>query len=465
MPRDPLLRTQLLTWLLIPLMLLLVADTFVSYGVSLRFSERAYDRALLEVAREVTLYVHGENGRLVFDMPEAARTVLLNDPSDTVYFEITTGDGKLIAGQPIAPGKALAQGANGQGAYFDGTIHDAPVRIVQLRTPEDSAGGRPAAFVRVAETKHKRDELTREILLSVFIPQVLLILIAGGVVWIGVVRGLSPLEKVRQAVESRSHRERGPVAVAEVPGEVRPLIESLNGLLARLDNVLTLQSRFVADAAHQLKTPVAGLQAQAELTLRETDPERVRESVKRLYSGLERLARLVSQLLSLARNEPDAVSSVTLNPLDLNAVALEAASSWVPEAFRKNIDLGFEGCDAPVKIHGDSGKLRELLDNLLDNAIRYTPEGGRVTVRLTNDPAPGIAVSDDGPAIPDEERVRVFHRFHRLLGSSRDGSGLGLAIALEIARLHEAAITLAEDSDGIGNTFTVTFPKEQGPPP
>jgi two-component system sensor histidine kinase TctE len=157
MHRDPLLRTQLLTWLLIPLTLLLIADTFVSYGVSLRFSERAYDRALLEVAREVSLYVHGENGRLVFDMPEAARTVLLNDPSDTVYFEITTAGGKLIAGQPIAAGKALAQGGNGQGAYYDGIINDAPVRIVQLRTAEVSAARRPAAFVRVSETNHNRD--------------------------------------------------------------------------------------------------------------------------------------------------------------------------------------------------------------------------------------------------------------------------------------------------------------------
>jgi len=465
MRSDPLLRTQLLTWLLIPLTLLLVIDTFVGYGVSLRISERAHDRVLLEVAREVSLYVHGENGRLAFDMPDAAHTVLLNDPSDSVYFGILSADGRLIAGQPIGPDIPLRQGPRDHGAYYNGSVNGVPIRMVQIRVPEDSATGRPAAFVRVAETKHKREELAREILLSVFIPQVLLILIAGGVVWFGVVRGLSPLERVRQAVESRSHRERGPVAVAEVPGEVRPLIQSLNGLLARLDNVLTLQSRFVADAAHQLKTPVAGLQAQAELALRETDSERIRDSVRRLYAGLERLARLVSQLLSLARNEPDAVSSVTLTPLDLNAVALEAASSWVPEALRKNIDLGLEGCDSSIMIQGDSGRLRELLDNLLDNAIRYTPEGGRVTVRLAKEPAPSIAVSDDGPAIPPDERVRVFHRFHRLLGSSRDGSGLGLAIALEIARLHQADITLADDNDGVGNTFTVTFRQEKCPPP
>jgi two-component system sensor histidine kinase TctE len=455
MRRDPLLRTQLLTWLLLPLTLLLIADTFVSYWVSLRFSQRAYDRALLEVAREVTLHVRGRDGTLAFDMPDAAQNVLFNDPTDTVYFAVTTHDGAVVAGDPIAaPDVPHATGET----YYDGLINGAAVRIVELRIQADPTAGRPAAQVRVAETTRKRDELTREILLSVFIPQVLLILIAGGVVWFGVVRGLAPLDRVREAMASRSHRERGPVSVAVVPGEIRPLIDALNGLLARLDNVLTLQSRFVADAAHQLKTPVAGLQAQLELMQRETDPDRVHESMSRLCSGLERLSRLVSQLLSLARNEPDAVRSVALQPLDLNALALDAATSWVPEALKKRIDLGLESADAPITIRGEPGRLRELFDNLLDNAVRYTPEGGRVTVRVSAQPSPSVAVSDDGPAIPAHERERVFERFHRLLGSSRDGSGLGLAIALEIARLHEADITLADDKDGTGNTFTVHFP-------
>jgi len=460
MRRDPLLRTQLLTWLLLPLTLLLIADTFVSYWVSLRFSERAYDRALLEVAREVTLHVRGRDGTLAFDMPDAAQKVLFNDPTDTMYFTVTTSDGAVVAGTPIAA-PTVPQEAVGE-TYYDGSINGAGVRIVELRIEGEPSSGRPAARVRVAETTRKRDELTREILLSVFIPQVLLILIAGGVVWFGVVRGLAPLDRVREAMASRSHRERGPVSVAVVPGEIRPLIDALNGLLARLDNVLTLQSRFVADAAHQLKTPVAGLQAQVELALRETDLARMRESMSRLCSGLERLSRLVSQLLSLARNEPDAVRSVTLHPLDLNALALDAATSWVPEALKKRIDLGLESADAPVTIRGEPGRLRELLDNLLDNAVRYTPEGGRVTVRVSAHPAPSVAVSDDGPAIPPHERDRVFERFHRLLGTSRDGSGLGLAIALEIARLHEADIALADDKDGTGNTFTVNFPPFAG---
>lgn len=458
MPREPLLRTQLLTWLLVPLSLLLVADTFITYWVALSFSQRAYDRTLLEIAREVSLHVTGTNGALTFDMPQAAREVLFTDPSDTLYYEISGADGGLVAGEQIAAaGRPAASSPSGE-AYYDGAVNGVPVRVVELQLTADAPSGRPPAVVRVAETKVKRDELTREILLSVFLPQVLLILIAGTIVWGGVVRGLGPLERVRQAVASRSHRERGPVAVSEVPGEVRPLIDALNGLLERLDHVLTLQGRFVADAAHQLKTPVAGLQAQMELTLRETDPDRIRESVSRLYSGLERLARLVSQLLSLARNEPDAVQRAALQPLDLNALALDAATSWVPEALNKRIDLGLEASESPVMIRGEPGRLRELFDNLLDNAVRYTPEGGRVTVRVARDPVPSVAVSDDGPAIPVHERARVFERFHRLLGSSRDGSGLGLAIALEIAHLHGADIALADDKDGTGNTFTVSFP-------
>ncbi|MCW5576167.1 MAG: sensor histidine kinase, partial [Burkholderiales bacterium] len=237
-----------------------------------------------------------------------------------------------------------------------------------------------------------------------------------------------------------------------------PLLDSINGLLARLDRVLTLQGRFVSDAAHQLKTPVAALKTQFEVALRETDPQRMREALEGIHPRLERMQRLVSQLLSLARNEPEAVGAVTLAPLDLNALALDAATAWVPEALRKRIDLGFEDAGRPVTVSGDAGRLRELLDNLLDNAVRYSREGGRITVRVSAAP-PTVDVSDDGPGIPPEERVRVFGRFHRLLGSGAEGSGLGLAIAREIAELHGGKITLREDaSDGIGNTFSLILP-------
>ena len=456
--QHPLLRTQLLIWLLVPLFVLLTADTLISYWVALNFSQRAHDRTLVEVAREVSLHLRGSNGGLTLDMPPDARRVLLVDPVDRIHFEVTTADGRRVDGEPLAPAGSDAAKRRTPEAFYDGVFDGEEVRIVELRLAPDPASGRAGAVVRVAETKLKRNELAREILLSVVLPQVLLILIACVVVWVGVVRGLSPLQRLQRAVASRSDRDRSPVAADNVPGEVSPLLHSINELLSRLDHVLTLQSRFVSDAAHQLKTPMAALKTQFEVALRETDPQRMREALQGIYPRLERLSRLVSQLLSLARNEPDAVSAVTLAPLDLDALALDVATGWVPEALKKQIDLGFEGAGRPVQVSGDLVRLRELLDNLLDNAVRYSRNGGRITVRVTAVP-PTVDVNDDGPSIPPEERARVFERFHRLLGSGQDGSGLGLAIAQEIAHLHRGEITLGEDtSDGIGNTFSVVLP-------
>jgi two-component system sensor histidine kinase TctE len=170
------------------------------------------------------------------------------------------------------------------------------------------------------------------------------------------------------------------------------------------------------------------------------------------------MSRLVAQLLSLARNEPATVRKVAFTATDLSRLAFDVTMEWVPQAYRKHIDLGFEAAQKPAIIHGDALRLTELINNLLDNAIRYSHDGGRVTVRVGTDP-PRVAVSDDGPTIPVAERQRVFERFHRLLGAHADGSGLGLAIVHEIAQLHDASIALTEDVDGLGNTFTVTFPE------
>ena len=456
--KQPLLRTQLLTWLLVPLFVLLTADTFISYWVAASFAQRAYDRSLVDIAREVTLHLRAAGGGLELDMPAEARRLLFTDPIDRIFFEVATADGRLVAGDRIVPTHHAIDLDRSPEFFYDGDMDGAHVRIVQLNVDADPATGRPAAVVRVAETDAKRNGLAREILLSVIVPQVLLILIAGIVVWVGVVHGLAPLKRLQRAVASRSHRDCSPVVVDNVPGEVGPLLRSINELLVRLDRVLTLQSRFVSDAAHQLKTPMAVLKAQFELALREENPERLRQSVQELYPGLERLSRLVSQLLSLARNEPEAVRTVTLVPLDLNTLTLETATSWVPEAMKKRIDLGFEGSAQPAMVRADPSRLRELLDNLLDNAVRYSREGGRITVRVAATPVLAVEVSDDGPSIPPHERERVFERFHRLLGSASDGSGLGLAIAQEIARLHGGEISLRDDIDGIGNTFSVAFP-------
>jgi two-component system sensor histidine kinase TctE len=451
---PPLLRTQLLTWLLVPLLLLLAVDAVLTYWMAMGISQRANDRPLAEIAREMSLRLRASGEGLALDLAEDARKILLADPVDRIHFDVSAADGRAVAGERIRPAPA----GPGAESYYDGELDGAPVRIVELRVVADAAHGRPAAFVRVAETLAKRQALAREILVGVLVPEALLVMVAGIVVWAGVVHGLSPLERLRRTVASRAYGDWRPVGVEGVPGEVRPLLESLNALVAQLDRALTIQNRFISDAAHQLKTPITVLRTQLELALREDDPARMRAALEKSSAGLDRLSRVVSQLLSLARNEPEAGASAVLVPLDLDALALEVATEWVPEAMKKRVDLGFEPAPGPVTIRGDAARLRELFDNLLDNAVRYSREGGRVTVRVGADPVPTVDINDDGPGIPPDERERVFQRFHRLLGSGQDGSGLGLAIAQEIARIHGGAISLRDDSDGIGNTFSVTFP-------
>jgi two-component system sensor histidine kinase TctE len=360
----------------------------------------------------------------------------------------------------------LPANGNATPRFFGGAVDGRPVRMMVARMPAGIGNGTPTVTVQVAETLHKRTRFAWEMVANVVLPQLLLIVMATVVVWLGVSRGLQPLKRLRRAVSDRSHLDLSPIDRHDVPGEVRPLVDEVNDLMSRLKRTFDFQNRFVADAAHQLKTPVSGLKAQIELALREQDPERVRHSMAQLYVSADRLSRLVRQLLSLARNEPGALTSMQMQALDLNAFALEVSMEWVPQALKRDIDLGFEGGDAVLTIGADPDRLRELINNLIDNAIRYSQPGGRVTVRVH--PHGGdqcrLAISDDGPSIPVAERARIFERFHRLLGTSEDGSGLGLAIVSEIAALHGARIALEEDVDGVGNTFSVFFPLHAGNP-
>jgi two-component system sensor histidine kinase TctE len=455
---EPLLRRKLLAWLLGPLAALLVLDTGVAYWTSLRASDLAYDRALYEIGREIVLHVRLEGARPRLDLSDGAARILLLDQDDLLYYRVFDADGALLGGDREMPPPSSRQ--SGPPRFYGESVHGEPARMMVAWMPAGERADAPRVLVQVAETLHKRTRFAWEMLASVVLPQVLLILMATAVVWFGVSRGLAPLQRLRAAVSDRSHLDLSPIDVQAVPGEVRPLVDEVNDLMARLERTFDFQNRFVADAAHQLKTPVSGLKAQIELAMGEDDLQRVRHSLAQLYISADRLSRLVRQLLSLARNEPAALESLQLQPLDLNAYALELSMEWVPEALRRSIDLGFEGVDHALMIDADRDRLRELINNLVDNAIRYSQAGGRVTVR-TADAAPGhceLLISDDGPSIPVEERERIFERFHRLLGTHEDGSGLGLAIVNEIATLHGARITLDADSDGVGNTFSVLFP-------
>jgi two-component system sensor histidine kinase TctE len=454
---EPRLQRKLLAWLLGPLTLILVLDTAAAYWTSLRYSNLAYDRALHEIAREIVLHVKDHGGRPRLELSEPAAHVLLTDAQDRLFFRVHAGDGTLLGGDASLPPARMR--ASREPHFYGDEVRGEPVRMIAARMPIGEAAGAPDVLVQVAETLNKRKRLAWEMLANVVLPQLLLIFITIVVVWFGVSRGLEPLQRLRRAVSNRSHLDLSPIDTRDVPGEVLPLVDEVNELMARLARTFDFQNRFVADAAHQLKTPVSGLKAQIELALRETDPLRVQHSLAQLYISADRLSRLVRQLLSLARNEPGALNSVQLQPLDLNAFALEVSMDWVPHAIKRSIDLGFEGEEAALTIAADRDRLRELINNLIDNAIRYSQPGGRVTVRTgaLPDGQCRLAISDDGPRIPVAERARIFERFHRLLGTQEDGSGLGLAIVSEIALLHGARISLEEDSDGVGNTFSVFF--------
>ena len=448
------LRATLLRWLLIPLSLLLLVDALGSHVLARKLADRVYDGELLEIARELALHVHPGPPQPTFDLEKDAERTLLLDQYDKVAFVVRAGDAP-IAGDAAIPAPVRA---SREPAFYDAVLDGEPVRVAAI----EGASGGIRVTVAVAETRVKRESLVNAMVLGVIVPQLLLIVIAGIAVWIGVAHGLAPLGNLQQAVAARSHVDLSPIDVPNVPDEVRPLVLAINDLMTRLSEILSFQTRFIADAAHQLRTPVAGLKAHVEVALREDDPTQARASIAHLYTAVERMSRLVAQLLSLARNEPTTTRQLALAPLDLTKLAFDVTMDWVPEAFRRNIDLGFDGAQPHVTIEGDATRLTELINNLLDNAIRYSREGGRVTVHVAPGP-PRLSVSDDGPVIPVEERERIFERFHRLLGSHAGGSGLGLAIVQEIAKLHGATISLGEDSDGLGNRFTVTFPERSRP--
>lgn len=465
MKRGERLKLVLLRWLLGPVVALLVLDTLIGWWTSAHLAHGAYDRGLHEIAREVALHVHANGAEPHLDLSPAAERALQADQDDRLHVRVWDGQGRTLGGSGDLRPPDPQPPRDGRPNFRFGTVDGESVRIVTAWLPYEGAGAGQRVLVGVAETLNKRHRLTWEIVASLVAAQLVLIAMACLAVYWGVGRGLRPLDALGRALARRSHQDLSPLDAEHAPEEVRPLVEEVNALMERLGGALDAQNRFVADAAHQLKTPVAGLKAQVEVALGEDDPARVRHALAQAQLSAERLSRIVQQLLALARNEPGAAAAVRLQSLDLGAFALEICMEWAPHALRRAIDLGFEGPPRPATINADADRLRDLLNNLIDNAVRYSREGGRVTVRVEEQGGERIlSVSDDGPTIPPSERKRVFERFHRLLGGEASGSGLGLAIVSEIAALHGARITLEDDPDGTGNTFTVHFPSSQSLP-
>ena len=440
-----------------PLFVLWLFSTVAGYVATLNYANQPYDLALLERAQSVAAQLRLGSGKERLDIRPALPNG--NDPGmpDRVYYAVSDADGKMLAGNADL-GRPLSLRGGKNGPLFSNTEREGEkTRMVSLVYPGSSAS-RPLQL-HMSETIHQRQALIRGIFANIVIPQLLLIVIAVGAVWYALKQGLLPLERLRREVARRHRDDLSELDEARAPEEVRPLIRAVNDLLARLKQVMLAQQRFIADAAHQLRTPFAGLTTQAELALRETEVARQQHALAQILTSAERGSHLVNQLLTLARNEPGGQGAETFSPLDLNRLAQECTLRWVPQALEKEIDLGFEDIPRHAPLRGDASSLAEMLNNLLDNAIRYTQAGGHITVSVDYQHGGAVLrVEDNGPGIAPAHRERVFERFYRVLGSGQSGSGLGLAIVAEVVKRHGATIRLDEGHDGKGTLITIRFP-------
>ena len=379
-----------------------------------------------------------------FDVPAAVEQVLRTDRFDSIYYRVVSPAGMEIAGDadlPSPPGDQMAHNT---------TYRGAAVRVVSVQAP----CGRSACTILVGETMVKREHLARDLLLQSLFPEFLIALATMVIVWYGVKWGLKPLARLSEEIKARSAGDLRPIDAAAAPEETRPLVAALNGLLAEVSAASSHQQRFIADAAHQLRTPLAGLQAHTELALAQPMPQACRAQLEQVHKATIRTARLANQLLALARAEPGARSLMAT--LDLKNIAGGEAEAWVRQSLARDIDLGFELEPAPVD--GDAFLLREALSNLVHNALEYSARGGRVTVRTGRRNGHAfLEVEDDGPGIAPAERSRVLERFYRVPGTPGTGSGLGLAIVREIAAGHGANLAISNASVG-GCRVGITFP-------
>lgn len=450
------LRTQVLAWLFWPLVTLWSVSSVIDYDIANRFVNLAYDRLLLESALDIGRQVKVLQDRIYVDLPEIAVQMLQSRQSGRLYYRVTGPMNEYITGDPDLPPPPdpFSERVN----YYDEQYLGRPVRIVTVRLPLETGKADSMVMVQVAENRAARNEFARQILLRMVLPQVLLIVVAGLMLWYAVGRGLAPLKALRREIENRSHRDLSALPIEQAPQEVQPLIRAMNELLERLSLALAAEQRFIADAAHQLRTPIAGLKTQTELALRQSSGGEAHATLEQLRSATQQATRLVNQLLSLARAEPSAGRVHAQDRVDLVALAREVTSEWVPRALERNVDLGFDSTAQAAEVEGDPVLLREMLNNLLDNAIRYTHIGGQVTVRVSGvGEAASVVVEDNGPGIPEPERARVFERFYRVLGTGAEGCGLGLSIVREIAQRHRAEVSLSPAAAG-GTLVQVVFP-------
>ena len=437
------LKRLLLLWLLLPQVLLWMVGGALAYRIALTYAEGTIDHSLTETVRSLARQVKPMGSGLLVDFPRAAQDVLEQDPNDRVRYMVSSPPGQFVLGNrsmppppswsvPLSPGEARVYNAE-----LDGK----PVRVALLEVNygEDDAPQR--LRVQIAKSMTAQHRIARELVADMLLPLLLTGSLLGVLITAGITRGLLPLKKLEASLGDRTGRALAtlaPIELTQAPQEVHSLAGAVNQLLAAVQRSVRQEKRFLSDAAHQLRTPLAGLIGQTELALRETDPAALQERLQKVHAGALRSAHLVQQMLSLARTEAD----INLAPLDLAALAREVARENTPRALTLGIDLGYEG-DENLAVLGEKLLLREALSNLVDNALNYAGRGATVTLRGIKSAGEAvIEVEDNGPGLAEDELPRVFERFWRA-SEVQGGCGLGLAIVEGIVQRHGGTVQVA----------------------
>ncbi len=458
-PITPLfsLRNQLFRWLLTLLLPLIFISALAAYLLSSHYINLTYDKSLYRTALALADQVSLEALGAQVNLPQVAKELLEFDEDDDIYFRILGPTGDLLATHTDLPPPKTYPSAD-ESLYYNTILKGAALRVVAYALPKSPDAGSSDVYVLVGETLTKRSDMTKEIMLSMLVPQLLIILLVSALLFFGIKRGLQPLDQLQTDLKKRNINDLSPVDNSKAPTELRPLLNAFNDLLARVGGAISKEQRFITDAAHQLKTPLAGLKTQAELALREKEPSKVSHALEQINQASGNLAHMVNQLLLLSKAEPDGATFLNLAPVDLRILAQEATGDWVAAALQKNIDLGFASSIKNLIVNGNAQLLRELMNNLIDNAIRYTPAGGNITVGVKQENLTLIFyVQDSGIGISAENQGIVFERFYRVLGTQQEGCGLGLTIVQEIAERHGATVSVFSEGEGKGTLFSVSF--------
>jgi two-component system sensor histidine kinase TctE len=444
----PSIRKRLLAVLLLPAVLILIAGTLSDYFTALAPYRDAYDQALFDAALAVSAHVRADaRGHPTLSLPPDAIAILRYDTYDSIFFKVTSESGNFIAGDHDLP-QLPPEKTNPARGYT--RYHGEPVRLVTYR----AKAGTGSLDVSVAETLHKRDHTRSRILgtsLAVDIAQLSLVL---ALIWVGVRLALGPLRSVEAQISKRSARDLTPLPQESVPTEIEGLVTALNRLFVTVRATSDAQRRFLESAAHQLRTPLTGLQVQLELLTQDPSAAAVQERLAPLLEATQRLTHTTQQLLALARSDEAANLRWEFTPVELADIVESTVADRISAALAAGIDIGAD--TEPGTIQGVRWLLLEALNNLVNNSIAHTPAGGTITVRCG---AEFLEVCDSGIGIPVGEREQVLGRFFRGSNARGAGSGLGLAIVAEVAQLHGASVGIDSGPEGKGTRVRMSFPQ------